>query len=110
MSRLVTTDFMDQAAVSRLSAAATTLCRPDLPVGADTLCLHVPLTLRTGQALDAAALARMKPAAMPVDTARFAGLPISIPTPYLAGVTEEPIIRLSDLVADQVIVCLTERG
>jgi (S)-sulfolactate dehydrogenase len=99
---------------------------------ADVVTLHVPLVDATRHLIDAVRLARMKPGAILINTARggvvdeaavaaaldvfeqeplaagspLAGCPNLLLTPHIAGVTAESNARVSALIAERVVVAL----
>ena len=76
---------------------------------ADAVSLHVPLTPDTRQLFDAGRLARMKPGAVLINTARggiVEDVPNCLLTPHIAGVTRESNVRVSAVVARKVAECL----
>jgi D-3-phosphoglycerate dehydrogenase / 2-oxoglutarate reductase len=68
MQVLVTDPVLDDAQVAALGARKVDF--DDLLAGSDLLSLHVPLTAATRHILDAAALARLRPGAVLINTSR----------------------------------------
>ena len=68
MQVLVTDPVLDSAQVASLGARKVEL--DDLLAGSDVLSLHVPLTNTTRHIVDAAALARLRPGAVLINTSR----------------------------------------
>jgi D-3-phosphoglycerate dehydrogenase / 2-oxoglutarate reductase len=68
MQVLVTDPVLDSAQVAALGARKVEL--DDLLAGSDVLSLHVPLTNTTRHIVDAAALARLRPGALLINTSR----------------------------------------
>ncbi len=68
MQVLVTDPVLDSAQIAALDARKVEL--DDLLAGSDVLSLHVPLTNTTRHIVDAAALARLRPGALLINTSR----------------------------------------